>query len=104
MTNFFDFKTWYTEDRQKMGDGFYEAPGKIKILISLGIHATVPQVEITVIQYCVREILLHSTRNKTVVICSERMHAKAISSAEVNIRLVRDCIRTKTPLTVWRWK
>jgi ribonuclease HI len=90
-------QVWYT-DGSKMdtgtGAGIYEGRCIFQMSVRLGKYATVFQAELIAIYYCVCKILENGTKHKTLAICSDSQVAlKAISTTEVNSKLVWDCLK-----------
>lgn len=93
---------WYTDGsktEQGAGAGIHGTRPKVNIPLSLGKHATVFQAETTAIHCCAREIIRQGTVNQSIAIFSDSQAAiKAISSTQINSRLVWDCLMALTEL------
>ncbi|XP_073978772.1 uncharacterized protein [Rhodnius prolixus] len=87
---------WYTDGskmEEGVGAGVYGVKPKCSFSVSLGKLATVFQAELAAIRFCATEIEGRGIINSKVVIFSDSQAAlRAISSYQVNSKLVWDCL------------
>ncbi|XP_074038488.1 uncharacterized protein [Leptinotarsa decemlineata] len=73
--------------------GIYITKPKTKVSLSLGKKVTIFQAETAAIRHCAEELLRQEFEEKTIAIYSDSQAAiKAISSMQVNSKLVWNCL------------
>ncbi|XP_074027278.1 ribonuclease H1-like [Leptinotarsa decemlineata] len=82
-----------SKTEERVGAGIYITKPKTKVSLRLGKKVTIFQAETAAIGHCAEELLRQEFKKKTIAIyCDSQAAIKAISSMQVNSKLVWNCL------------